>query len=43
MKLLVRCVACGHEQEVEAGDVDADEVPMCGQCFSPMVAVKAEA
>ena len=39
--VVVRCVACAHEQTVRPGDVPKGDVPMCARCFSPMVAVRA--
>jgi NAD-dependent SIR2 family protein deacetylase len=37
------CVACKHRKDFGPDDVERDEVPLCPQCFSPMVAVSAEA
>jgi hypothetical protein len=37
----VRCVSCKAKRIITAGEVGADDHPMCGQCGMPMVAVKA--
>lgn len=39
--VIVKCVSCGYEKEVKAGEVPKDEVPMCDRCFMPMVPKKA--
>jgi hypothetical protein len=33
----VKCVGCGHRQDVKPGQVEASDVPMCERCFMPMV------
>lgn len=38
VKLIVRCVGCGHEWDAS----EACDVPMCPKCFSPGVAVEAK-
>lgn len=40
--VIVKCVACGTEKGIKAGEIPADEVPMCDKCFMPMVARKAK-
>jgi len=32
---------CGAEREIQAGEVPADEMPMCHACGMPMVARRA--
>lgn len=38
-----RCVGCGHERDIGAGEVALDDVPMCERCFMPMIAAIARA
>jgi len=40
--VIVRCVQCRKQCEIKAGDVPKGEVPMCDDCYVPMIAVKAE-
>lgn len=35
--VIVECIACKARREIEAGEVPANEVPMCSKCFNPMV------
>jgi hypothetical protein len=37
-----KCVGCGKTREIKAGEIAADDVPMCA-CGMPMVATKATA
>lgn len=37
----VRCVGCGATKEIGATGMPGGEVPICEQCFSPMVAESA--
>ncbi len=37
MKLTVKCVSCSHKIEVGP----SNEMPMCPECYSPMIAVGA--
>ena len=39
----VQCVGCRARREVGPGEVPLGEVPLCGLCLLPMVAVKASA
>ena len=41
--VIVKCVGCGHKQEIKAGEVAPGDHPMCPKCFMPMVPVKAVA
>ena len=41
--VIAKCVGCGHQQEIKAGEVPKGENPMCPSCFMPMVAEKAKA
>ena len=42
MKVVIaKCVGCGHEQEIKAGEIPRGEHPMCPKCFMPMIAEKA--
>ena len=38
-----RCVGCGHERDIQAGEVAPNDVPMCERCFMPMIAAHARA
>ena len=38
-----RCVGCGHERDIQAGEVAPDDMPMCERCFMPMIAAHARA
>jgi hypothetical protein len=35
--VVARCVSCDHQQDIKVG-----EEPICEECMSPMVAVRAE-
>jgi NAD-dependent SIR2 family protein deacetylase len=35
----VRCIQCGATKDVRAGEVDDDDVPLCDQCYMPMLPV----
>jgi len=35
------CVGCGAQREIEAGEVAANDVPMCHLCGMPMMAKMA--
>jgi hypothetical protein len=37
----VRCISCGDERDIHAGEIMPDDVPICKQCFMPMRAVHA--
>lgn len=37
----VQCVGCKKKKEVRPGDVPEGEMPMCDDCFNPMLAVSA--
>ena len=39
-----KCVACGHEQDIQdirGGEVPRGELPTCEKCMSPMYVKKA--
>ena len=38
-----KCISCGATRDIGAGEVPADEMPMCHKCGNIMVAVRAEA
>jgi len=40
--VIVKCVQCGKRRDIKAGEVPKGEVPMCDDCYMPMVAVRAE-
>jgi len=40
--VVAKCVVCGEEKEIGAGEVKPDDTPMCPKCYMPMVADKAE-
>lgn len=37
----VKCVVCDAKREIAAGEISADDIPMCDACFSPMIAESA--
>jgi len=39
--VIAKCVGCGAEKKIYAGDVPDGDTPMCDKCFMPMVAVSA--
>ena len=39
--VVAQCIQCSKKKKIYAGEVAADDVPMCDDCFMPMVAVKA--
>jgi hypothetical protein len=41
--VIVKCVGCGHKQEVKAGEIAPEDHPVCPKCFMPMIPVKAAA
>ena len=36
-----RCIGCGNERDIAAGEVPNGEQPVCNSCLMPMVAVHA--
>jgi hypothetical protein len=40
--VIVKCVQCMKRREIGPGEVPKGEVPMCDDCYVPMVAVRAE-
>ena len=36
-----RCVCCGHERDIRAGEVPEGQQPYCERCMMPMVAKEA--
>lgn len=40
--VIAKCVSCGAEKEIKAGEIPVGEVPMCDKCFSPMMAKEAK-
>lgn len=41
VRVIAKCVGCGKEREIGPGEIDKNDVPMCNECFLPMVAKKA--
>ncbi len=41
--VVVECVGCKARRKIRAGEVADDDVPMCKECFMPMVPIRAEA
>lgn len=39
--VIARCVGCGAEREIRAGEIPQGQHPMCDKCFMPMVAKEA--
>lgn len=40
--VIVECILCRNQRVIKAGEVSADDFPMCEKCYNPMVAIKAE-
>jgi len=40
-KVKAECVGCGETRMIGSGEIPAGDVPMCTQCYVPMVAVAA--
>lgn len=40
--VIAKCVSCGYEREIKAGEIPKEEIPICPKCFSPMIAEKAK-
>lgn len=38
VKVIAKCVNCGEEREISAGEILKGEHPMCDKCFMPMIA-----
>lgn len=36
-----KCTGCDNERNIRAGEIPADEVPICDKCGMPMVAERA--
>ncbi len=41
--VIARCISCKKTREISAGEVEEGDMPLCMDCFSPMVVVRAEA
>lgn len=39
--VIVRCAQCSKRREIGPGEIPKGEVPMCDECFVPMVPVRA--
>ena len=37
----VRCIGCGLQRDIHAGEIAPNDVPICDICFLPMIAVQA--
>jgi NAD-dependent SIR2 family protein deacetylase len=40
--VIVKCVQCNKRREIGPGEIPNGEVPMCDECYVPMVPVRAE-
>ena len=40
--VIVKCVQCTKRREIGPGEIPKGEVPMCDDCYVPMVVVRAE-
>lgn len=40
--VIAECVSCKNTREIKAGEISKDEIPMCENCFMPMIAKKAK-
>lgn len=38
-KVITKCSGCGKKREIGAGEVPEGEIPMCDECYMPMIAV----
>jgi hypothetical protein len=36
--VVAKCVGCGKERKIYAGEVASNDHPMCDACFMPMIA-----
>lgn len=41
MKVIAKCVSCGREREIKAGEIPKGKTPICPKCGMPMIAEKA--
>jgi NAD-dependent SIR2 family protein deacetylase len=41
--LTAKCVECGEKRDIQAGEVDAGDMPMCNKCGGVMIADSARA
>jgi hypothetical protein len=41
--VIAKCVGCGYEREIKAGEIPKGEMPMCPKCSMLMIAEKAKA
>jgi len=39
---VAKCVGCGSKREIKAGEVSANDCPICNLCGMPMVAISAK-
>lgn len=40
--VVAKCIGCGKKRDIRAGEVAPGDMPMCDECFMPMVAEKAK-
>lgn len=40
--VIAECIRCKKSRDIEAGEIPEGEMPMCDECYMPMVAVRAE-
>ena len=40
--VVAKCVGCGKRREIKAGEIAANDMPMCEACYMPMVAERAK-
>ena len=40
--VIAKCIGCGNEKEIRAGEIKDGEQPCCDKCGMPMVAKKAK-
>ena len=40
--VIAKCVGCGKERKIMAGEIPKGEHPMCDVCYMPLVADRAD-
>jgi len=39
--IVAKCIGCGKKRDISAFEVEPDSMPVCDECFMPMIAEKA--
>jgi len=40
--VVTKCISCGAERTIRAGEIKEGEQPMCDKCFMPMIAKESK-